>query len=109
MSDAVVKNKLISFVIPVYQEQEVISSFLTDLIDFLQSQHYTFEVIIVDDGSSDLTVSSIEDIIKSHKNIGVISFSRNFGKEQAIRAGLLEVSGDCAIIMDADYQHPLFF
>ncbi len=67
---------------------------------------YSFEYILINDGSKDNTIETIRSLSKKHEDIKYFSFSRNFGKEAAILAGLRNSDGDYAIIMDADLQHP---
>lgn len=67
---------------------------------------YSFEYILINDGSKDNTIETIRSLAKKHEDIKYFSFSRNFGKEAAILAGLRNSDGDYAIIMDADLQHP---
>lgn len=100
-------SRAIAIVIPCYNE----ASSITPLIDALceeMSQHsdYTFEVIFVDDGSTDDTVKTIE--VQSYKieSARLVCLARNFGKEAAIKAGLSKCDADAVIVMDADLQHP---
>lgn len=72
----------------------------------LEGEKIKFELIFVDDGSKDATWSKIEEMAKRYKYIRGIHFSRNFGKEAAIFAGLAEAGGDCSVVMDCDLQHP---
>lgn len=95
----------ISFVLPVYNEEENIEAFLCDLHKYCQDLNLQYEFIIVNDGSGDDSHLIIRKLFKKY-NCKYIKFSRNFGKEQAITAGLKKVSGDYCVIMDADYQHP---
>lgn len=101
-------KKQISFVIPVYNEKEVIRKFLDDLlfpvIDKIEK--YNIELILVNDGSSDGSLEIIQEYAEKDKRVKVLSFSRNFGKEVALSAGLRYASGDAAIMMDADGQQP---
>ncbi|MBR5599364.1 MAG: glycosyltransferase family 2 protein [Alphaproteobacteria bacterium] len=97
----------ISFVIPMYNEEEVIATFFATMERTLSKlKKYTYEYICVNDGSNDKTFSILKSYAKKHPNIKVISFSRNFYKEQAIFAGLAEARGRCIIPMDADLQDP---
>lgn len=96
-------DSLISIVVPAYNEEHI-----KDLIDEIDSYvaDYEVEYIIVDDGSSDKTWDEIERLAENHKNLYGISFSRNFGKEAAILAGLSCSNGEAVITIDADLQHP---
>lgn len=74
--------------------------------DIMQKEQIAYEIIFVDDGSIDNTYVNICALSQKHSNVRGLSFSRNFGKESAIFAGLEAAAGDCAIIMDCDLQHP---
>ena len=78
--------------------------FLSEIQSILAD--YNFEVIFVNDGSSDNTLDVIKDLADSNSNVKYISFSRNFGKESAIYAGLSNANGDLVCLIDADLQHP---
>ena len=97
-------NKKLSIVIPAYNEEKNILVIFKKLNEYLKAFHY--EVIYVDDGSTDGTYDKIELLSNEHENVKGISFSRNFGKEAAILAGLRESKNDLVIVMDADLQHP---
>lgn len=99
------KDVFISCVVPVYNEEANIVSFITQLCTCLSAMTKTFEIIVVDDGSKDSTLEKVQ--LLSANNIKLISFSRNFGKESALTAGLENSSGDVTILLDADFQHPL--
>jgi len=99
----------ISIIAPCYNEEDVIDLFIntiTSQMDKLNNKKYDYELICVDDGSKDKTLSIIKQTAASNNKIKWISFSRNFGKESAMLAGLQAADGECAIIMDADLQHP---
>lgn len=100
--------KKISFVIPMYYEEEVADECyrrVKKVCDSLKDK-YDYEIIFVNDGSKDKTLSILEKIAEEDKNVKVISFSRNFGHQAAVTAGLKYVTGDAIIIMDADLQDP---
>ena len=100
-------KKLISIVVPCYNEGDIISrtaDMLTKQLEILKT--YDYEIVFVDDGSKDDTLSVLKEISIKQKNVKYISFSRNFGKESAMLAGLEHSKGDCVVIMDADLQHP---
>lgn len=100
----------ISVVIPFYNEEEQVSDTVDALIEVLSSLDHDYELVLVDDGSSDGTWSVLEEISEnSPGKVFAIGFSRNFGKEAAISAGLDKSSGDAVITMDGDLQHPPSF
>ena len=96
----------ISCIVPVFNEQANIDIFFPKLADQLHQIAKRFEIIVIDDGSRDETVEKIIALPKEF-NIKLLAFSRNFGKETALTAGLENCSGDVAILMDADLQHPI--
>ncbi|WP_410320080.1 glycosyltransferase family 2 protein [Methanobrevibacter sp.] len=95
---------LLSIVVPCYNEEESVKLFLNEIQSILSD--YNFEVIFVNDGSSDNTLNVIKNLADSNSNVKYISFSRNFGKESAIYAGLSNANGDLVCLIDADLQHP---
>ena len=99
-------NQLLSVIIPSYNEQDMISTTFHTVKEILDKSQIPFEIIFVDDGSKDLTYDNIAGLSKDYSEAKGISFSRNFGKEAAIFAGLKEAKGDCCVIMDCDLQHP---
>jgi len=99
--------KKISIIVPFYNEEKSINSFFDELSKYLNSPNkYSFEVICVNDGSKDKTLELLTQKMKKHKEITVISFSKNYGHEAAVNAGINNCTGDAAIIMDADLQDP---
>ncbi|MBC3888504.1 glycosyltransferase [Acetobacterium paludosum] len=98
----------ISVVIPCYCEEEVVPLFYNTLIEKVISQlsEIDFEILFVDDGSKDETLKIIKNLSKTDNRIKYISFSRNFGKEAAIFAGLKHATGNYVGIMDVDLQDP---
>ena len=100
------KRNLISVVIPVYNEGENIEWFFDALLSNLTNLKYEYELIYVNDGSTDETRTILNTIKQDNENIRIINFSRNFGKESAITAGVHQTAGDCVIILDGDGQHP---
>lgn len=94
----------ISIVIPAFNEENNLEVVFQDLKEVLES--YIYECIFVDDGSSDNTFNRIKTLASKHKEVLGISFSRNFGHQTALLAGLQEASGDIVITMDGDGQHP---
>lgn len=99
------KEKItISIVIPCYNEEGNIEILYNQINNVLPNT--TIEYIFVDDNSNDNTLSIIEHLSKNNTNVKYLSFSRNFGHQSALRAGLEYSTGDCVISMDADLQHP---
>ena len=99
--------KKISIVVPCYNEEDVIEEFYKELMNVLNSiKNYEHEIIFIDDGSKDKTITIIKGMKQKDENIKIISFSRNFGKESAMFAGLENAKGDLVVVMDADLQHP---
>ncbi|ALW84492.1 hypothetical protein AUC43_04970 [Hymenobacter sedentarius] len=101
---------VLSFVIPAYNEAARIGSTLKQVLAYLQTQPYSSEVIIVDDGSTDGTARVVEDIIASHAfhiPCRLVSYSPNRGKGYAVRQGLLAAEGTVALFSDADLSTPV--
>ena len=99
-------NKLISIVIPAYNESENIPKTVPTILNLINPLPYRFETIMVADGCTDNTLDKIQELALEHKNIFYIEFSRNFGHQNALKAGLDHASGDCVISLDCDLQHP---
>lgn len=99
--------KKISIVIPMYFEEEVAEECYTRTKKALEKlEKYEYEIVFVNDGSQDKTLEILEKIASQDKKIKVISFSRNFGHQAAVTAGLKYTTGDAVVIMDADMQDP---
>lgn len=97
----------ISIIVPVFNEEVTIPIFYKEIINVLSSiKNISYEILFVDDGSNDKTLEIIKKLNKKNKNIRYISFSRNFGKEFAIYAGLSYAKGDYVAVMDVDLQDP---
>lgn len=97
---------MISVVVPCYNEENVIEMTCEELLKRLKEITADFEIIFVNDGSSDKTIYALKGLAECDNRIKYISFSRNFGKEAAMLAGLKFSSGEYTVIMDADLQHP---
>jgi dolichol-phosphate mannosyltransferase len=97
---------LLSVVIPSYNEEEMLPRAAQVLSELLKKENIPYELIFVDDGSKDASWQKILDANREDANVHGIHFSRNFGKEAAIFAGLAAAKGDCAAVMDCDLQHP---
>ncbi len=99
--------KKISIVIPMYYEQEVATECYNRVTSVCKNiADYEYEIIFVNDGSKDKTLEILESIAKQNKAVKIISFSRNFGHQAAVTAGLKFVTGDAIVIIDADLQDP---
>ena len=97
----------ISLIIPMYFEQDVANECYNRVKSVLDSLNgYSYEIIFVNDGSRDATGEILSNIAKNDKKVKVITFSRNFGHQAAVTAGLKFVTGDVAVIIDADLQDP---
>ncbi len=99
------KSELLSVVVPVFNESGSILEFNKQLFDTLEKLDIETEVIYIDDGSVDDSVSHIKSL--HEPNIKLVSLSRNFGKEIALSAGIAEAKGDAILMIDADGQHPV--
>ena len=100
--------KKISVVIPMYNEESVAKECYKKIsqVFYKLREKYDYEMIIINDGSDDKTLEILEEITKNDKKIKVISFSRNFGHQAAVTAGIKETTGDAVVIIDADLQDP---
>lgn len=99
--------KKVTILIPCYNEEgslDALYEALKELMDF--HTDYTWEVLMVNDGSKDRTIDIIKQLREKDKRICYVNLSRNFGKENAMLAGFDYATGDCVVIMDADLQHP---
>ncbi|MBQ7746156.1 MAG: glycosyltransferase family 2 protein [Spirochaetia bacterium] len=96
----------ISLVVPCFNEQDNIIPLYNAILEVFSDIPATFELMFVDDGSKDRTFDNIQDLHEKDDRVKCISFSRNFGKEAALFAGIRNVTGDCTVILDADLQHP---
>ena len=99
--------KKISVVIPMYYEEEVAKECYNKMTEVLKKiDGYDYELICVNDGSKDKTLPILEELAEKDNKLKVVSFARNFGHQCAVTAGLKYVTGDCAVIIDADLQDP---
>ena len=97
---------VLSIVVPVFNEEETLLLFHQEIIKQLEALKIGWEIIYIDDGSSDRSRQIIKNFCVNFANISLLCFSRNFGKESAMSAGLRVSGGKCVIIMDADLQDP---
>jgi dolichyl-phosphate beta-glucosyltransferase len=98
----------ISVVIPAYNEQKRLPSTLESVHAYLASKNYDFEIIIVNDGSSDSTVEAVHEFAKHHDGVRLISYAQNQGKGYAVRQGMLAANGEKVIFNDADGSSPIY-
>ena len=99
--------KKISVVVPMYYEEEIVNVCYKELKRVLKKiDNYKHEIIFINDGSQDNTLPLLEKIAKKDKDVKIISFSRNFGHQAAVSAGLKHTTGDAIVIIDADLQDP---
>ncbi len=106
--------KLLSIVVPCYNEEEVLPLFYEEITRVMAEMkakwdELEFELLFVDDGSKDRTLEGFRSLAEKDSRVRYISFSRNFGKEAGIYAGLKNSKGDFVVVMDADLQHPPSF
>src|SRR5436190_15714149 len=97
---------MLSIVVPVHNEFEVLPQLLAALKRVMSATKYSYEIVIVDDGSADGTTEALKVAAADDPNIKVLFFSRNFGHQAAITAGLDFASGDAVAVIDADLQDP---
>lgn len=97
---------MISIIVPCKNEEKAVQPFYQEIEKVLSSMNTTYELIFVDDGSTDSTLEEFKKLKSTDKNIKILSFSRNFGKEAAMYAGLKESKGDYVVTMDVDLQDP---
>ncbi len=100
---------LLSVVVPCYNEEENVAYFYEELMKiqpFLEEKGMELELLYVDDGSVDKTVPEVKELSKKDERVHLVSFSRNFGKEAAMLAGLEHANGDYVVLMDVDLQDP---
>jgi dolichol-phosphate mannosyltransferase len=100
------KSKLISIVVPMYFEEKVVDECYSRLTRVAKENNLNYELVFVNDGSTDRTLELLENIAKSDNHVKVISFSRNFGHQIAVTAGIDKAKGDAIVIIDADLQDP---
>ncbi|GGI26889.1 glycosyltransferase family 2 protein [Pedobacter mendelii] len=99
-------KKLVSIVIPAYNEVDNVFVIAESIKKVFSIINYDYEIILVDDGSTDQTLQTIKEYAASSENIFFLEFSKNFGHQLAVKAGMDNAYGDCVISMDCDMQHP---
>ena len=97
---------MLTIILPAYNEEAMIEMAGNVISKIMRREEIPFEILFVDDGSKDGTWEKIEKAASANQEIRGISFSRNFGKEAAVAAGLAEARGECAVVLDCDLQHP---
>lgn len=97
---------LVSIVLPAFNEEATLQTTISRISDVMQNLDITYEIIVVNDGSSDQTKTVLEDLVKRHTEVKAIHFSRNFGHQIAVTAGVDHAIGDVVVLMDADLQDP---
>ncbi len=97
---------MLSVILPSYNEEKMIPVAADTISAILEHENIDFELLFVDDGSKDATWENITRAAELNKHVVGVHFSRNFGKEAAMFAGLEKASGDCCVVIDCDLQHP---
>ncbi|MCE1236619.1 MAG: glycosyltransferase family 2 protein [Hyphomicrobiales bacterium] len=100
------RARLVSVVLPMHNERDGLDRLFGRLVPVLESLGAPFEIVCVDDGSRDDTWARLKEARARVPNLKIVTFSRNFGKEIAVTAGLAHTKGDVVIVMDSDLQHP---
>lgn len=101
--------RLLSVIVPCYNEEESVADFYTELMkneSFFREKELKLEILYIDDGSKDRTAAEVKKLCAADKRVHLISFSRNFGKEAGMYAGLEKSKGDYVVLMDVDLQDP---
>ena len=99
-------KKSISIVIPCFNEEENIQKIINEIIVVFKDLDFLYEIILIDDGSKDKSIQVINEIVSQNNKIKFIEFSRNFGKDFALKAGIDFSNADAIVMIDADLQHP---
>ena len=102
-------GKFLSVVVPIYNEEQNIKPLLARLNPVMEQIGLPYEIILVDDGSKDNSAETAAEEARKNPRVKLICFSRNFGKEAALNAGLAHAKGDGVIQLDADLQHCLLY
>jgi polyisoprenyl-phosphate glycosyltransferase len=100
------KTELLSIVVPAYNEEEVLEEFHQRLVNVLSGLRINFEILYVNDGSTDGTLKVLNKLREIDGHVAILDLSRNFGKEIALSAGLQNAGGDAVVVIDADLQDP---
>lgn len=97
----------LSIVVPAFNEERRIQSSLARMLGYFEAQDYDFEILIVDDGSSDRTRAIVEETAAGHPNVRLLSYAVNRGKGHAVRYGMMRATGDYLLFSDADLATPI--
>ena len=97
---------VLSLIVPCYNEEAAIPFFYEEATRVLKGMDVDYEIVFVDDGSSDGTLKKLMELSEKDEKVVYLSFSRNFGKEAAMYAGFCNIKGDYVVVLDADLQHP---
>lgn len=97
---------MLSVILPSYNEEKMIAKATERMAEILQPEKIDYELLFIDDGSSDNTWAQINEAAGKDSHVVGVHFSRNFGKEAAMFAGLEQAKGDCCVVIDCDLQHP---
>ena len=100
------KKKMISLIVPCYNEEESLPIFYEETAKVLKTMDVEYEILVIDDGSKDNTLKIAKQLAEKDERVKYVSFSRNFGKEAAMYAGFCNAKGDYTAVMDADMQDP---
>ena len=99
-------EKKISIIVPCYNEEEALPFFYEEITKVLSTFEEDYEIILINDGSKDKTLDEMKKMVEKDEHVTYLSFSRNFGKESAMYAGICNATGDYVGFIDADLQHP---
>ena len=97
---------MLSVILPSYNEEKMIAKATERMAEILQPEKIDYELLFIDDGSRDNTWAQINEAAEKDGHVVGVHFSRNFGKEAAMFAGLEQAKGDCCVVIDCDLQHP---
>ena len=97
---------MLSVILPSYNEEKMIAKATARMAEILQPEKIDYELLFIDDGSRDGTWAQINEAAGKDSHVVGVHFSRNFGKEAAMFAGLEQAKGDCCVVIDCDLQHP---
>ena len=97
---------MLSVILPSYNEEKMIAKATERMAEILQPEKIDYELLFIDDGSRDGTWAQINEAAEKDSHVVGVHFSRNFGKEAAMFAGLEQAKGDCCVVIDCDLQHP---